>query len=93
MFHLKKVIFSVLFHFYQFFRLSFPLWLMISSLGVSLGLILLLSGENHFQQGISATTSFSLIAVYLIMLKHFYSKLLNWSDTRSSKEIIVSLKQ
>lgn len=92
MFHLKKVIFSVLFHFYQFFKLSYPLLLMISFLGITIGLILLLSGANHFQQGINAITSFSIICIYLILLKNFYSQLLNWSDTRSSKEIVISLK-
>ncbi|WP_318486734.1 hypothetical protein [Photobacterium leiognathi] len=87
MFHLKKMIFSVLFHFYQFFTLSYPLWLMISSIGVSIGIILLLSGGHHFEQGITAISSFSLIA-----LKHFYLKLLNWSDTRTSEDIIVPLR-
>ncbi|WP_305418117.1 hypothetical protein [Photobacterium leiognathi] len=92
MFHLKKMIFSVLFHFYQFFTLSYPLWLMISSIGVSIGIILLLSGGHHLEQGITAISSFSLICLYLIALKHFYSKLLNWSDTRTSEDIIVPLR-
>ncbi|PSV22102.1 hypothetical protein C0W44_07870 [Photobacterium leiognathi subsp. mandapamensis] len=92
MFHLKKMIFSILFNFYQFFTLSYPLWLMLSSIGVTIGVILLLSGGHHFEQGITAISCFSLISLYLITLKHFYSQLLNWSDTRTSQEIIVNLR-
>ncbi|MGD6735972.1 hypothetical protein ACP5PY_06165 [Photobacterium leiognathi subsp. mandapamensis] len=84
--HLRMIFY--LFHFYGFFTLSYPLWLMISSIGVSIGIILLLSGGHHIEQGITAISSFSLICLYLIALKHFYSKLLNWSNTVHQKTLL-----
>ena len=83
----KRVLFTTLLSLQSFFHLSYPLMVSLSILGVALGMVLMVTPSEVQNSSQLICLSFTLVGVYLALVKKHYSQILAWADTRKNQVI------